>query len=159
MTNILGWKFKYNTKINYMIGIRVFVKKSRQQERPKQSIPGLLRSLKLSQIVWSTTVSLKSPISHAFHRNICIGTLHDLYHRDRRYAEAPARSRWCSAGSCSGSRSLRSSGDAGLLSNLRFLNGVNKFRPVISGIFSDSPERVRNQCQNSTLIDTVLCRA
>ena len=46
-----------------------------------------------------------------------------------------------------------------LLSNLRFLNGVNKFRPVISGIFSDSPERVRNQCQNSTLIDTVLCRA
>ena len=27
-----------------------------------------------------------------------------------------------------------------LLSNLRFLNGVNKFRPVISGIFSDSPE-------------------
>ena len=46
-----------------------------------------------------------------------------------------------------------------LLGNLRFLNSVNKFRPVISGIFSDSPERIRNQCQNSTLIDTVLCRA
>ena len=46
-----------------------------------------------------------------------------------------------------------------LLSNLRLLNSVNKFRPVISGIFSDSPERVGNQCQNSTLIDTVLCRA
>ena len=45
-----------------------------------------------------------------------------------------------------------------LLGNLRFLNGVNKFRPIISGIFSDSPERVGNQCQNSTLIDTVLCR-
>ena len=27
------------------------IKKSRQQERPQQSIPGLLRSLKLSQIV------------------------------------------------------------------------------------------------------------
>ena len=26
---------------------------------------------------------------------------------------------------------------------------------VIFGIFSDSPERVRNQCQDSTLIDTV----
>ena len=46
-----------------------------------------------------------------------------------------------------------------LLGNLRFLNGVNKFRPVIFGIFSDSPERVGNQCQNSTLIDTVLCMA
>ena len=41
-----------------------------------------------------------------------------------------------------------------LLSNLRLLNSVNKFRPVISGIFSDSPERVGNQCQNSALIDT-----
>ena len=46
-----------------------------------------------------------------------------------------------------------------LLSNLRLLNSVNKFRPVISRIFSDSPERVGNQCQDSTLIDTVLCRA
>ena len=46
-----------------------------------------------------------------------------------------------------------------LLSNLRLLNGVNKFRPVISGIFSDSPERVGNQCQNSALIDTVLSGA
>ena len=39
-----------------------------------------------------------------------------------------------------------------LLSNLRLLNSVNKFRPVISRIFSDSPERVGNQCQDSTLI-------
>ena len=46
-----------------------------------------------------------------------------------------------------------------LLGNLRFLNGVNKFRPIIFGIFSNSPERVGNQCQNGTLIDTVLCRA
>ena len=29
-----------------------------------------------------------------------------------------------------------------LLSNLRLLNSVNKFRPVISRIFSDSPEPV-----------------
>lgn len=48
---------------------------------------------------------------------------------------------------------------AGLLLGLGFLNRLDKLCPVISEIPRTRPEHIGNQCQDSTLVDSVLCGA